>query len=125
MLHFELWVAPGKNRSEIRRLLGKSYRVARRITSEGGGVGPWVFLVSRDPRNPKTPRLRKMLGLRPNEDLWIELVFYPNKSRMRGIIKRIWKDQEFNASAARIDQLLSNRKAGYHATIAYASIVRA
>jgi hypothetical protein len=98
------------------------YAVARRITLEGGGSGPWVFLVDPDPKNVKTARLRTIMGLRPEEDLWLELVFYPNRARMRAIIRRIWKVPGFGPHAIALEALISKRKAGYDATLAYAAL---
>src|SRR5215467_657207 len=83
VLHLELWVALRKNRVRVSRILRDLYGVARRVTQNEGGSGPWVFIVDPDPANPKTARLRIILGLRSEEDLWMELAFYPNKNRMR------------------------------------------
>lgn len=62
------------------------------------------------------------MGLRPEEDLWLELVFYPNRARMRAIIRRIWKEPEFGLHAGALEGLISKRKAGYVATLAYAAL---
>jgi len=121
-LHYETWVALRKNRDQIRKGLRKTYRIARRITKANGGYGPWTFLVDADPAHPKTARLRKILGLKPEEDLWMELVFYPNKERMKSIIKQIWNEPEFTKVAGSTDKLLSKRKVGYEATLAYGSL---
>lgn len=121
-LHLELWVALRKDRTRINRILRKTYRIARRITLDGGGSGPWAFLIDQDPPHPKTPRLRTVLGLKPEEDLWVELAYYPNKVRMRNIIRQIWKHPQFNTYAPALDSLLSKRKIGYQATIAYSRL---
>lgn len=121
-LHFELWVALRKDRARMSRITRSLYRVARRITQDGGASGPWLFLVDQDPPNPKTRRLRKSLGLKPHEDLWMELVFYPNRVRMKTIIKQIWKQPQVNALADTLDSLLSKRRVGYRGTIAYAGL---
>ena len=120
MLHLELWVALRKNRKQLSRILRKIYGVARRVTEDEGGSGPWVFIVDPDPPNPKTPRLRSVLGLKRNEELWVELAFYPSKVRMRNIISRIWQHASVLAAARTLEPLLSKRKPGYLATIAYA-----
>jgi hypothetical protein len=121
-LHLELWVALRKDRTQLSRILRRLYKVARRITQAGGGNGPWVFLVDQDPMNTKTARLRTIMGLRPEEDLWLELVFYPNRGSMRNIIRRIWNDPQFGGHAATLEGLISRRKAGYEATVAYAAL---
>jgi len=81
-----------------------------------------VYLVEPDPPDSKTVRLRTTLGLRPEEDLWLELVSYPNRVLARTIIRRIWKDPQFAVHAAALDSLISRRKAGYQATLAYARL---
>jgi hypothetical protein len=60
--------------------------------------------------------------LRPTEDLWVEFVFYPKKALMRSIIRQIRKDPQFAVHAAALDGLVSRRKAGYPATLAYARL---
>lgn len=122
LMHLELWVTRRKDRPRSSRILRRTYTVARRITQDGGGSGPWVFLVDPDPPNPKTRRLRALLALRPDEDLWVELVFYPNRVRARNIIRRIWKDPQFAVHAAALDRLVSRRRPGYNGTLAYASL---
>jgi hypothetical protein len=119
-MHLELWVTLRKDRTRASRNLRRAYSVARRITQDRGGSGPWVFLVDADPPDPKTARLRTTLALRPGEDLWVELVFYPSKVRGRNIIRQIWKDPQFAVHAAALDGLVSRRKAGYQAMLAYA-----
>ena len=120
VLHLELWVALRKDRARMRVVTRKIYGVARRVTESEGGSGPRVFLVDQDPPKPKTPRLRNLLGLRPQEDLWVEMAFYPNKIRMKKIIRKIWRNPGFNANASKLDSLVSKRKIGYPGTLAYA-----
>ena len=106
----------------MRLITRKVYRIARRVTETEGGSGPRVFLVEQDPPSPKTPRLRSILGLRPEEDLWVELTFYPNKVRMKKIIGKIWKQKQFTTHADELESLLSKRKVGYQGTLAYAAL---
>ena len=58
--------------------------------------------------------------MKSSEDLWVELVYYPNKARMRRIIRRIWNHPEFMTVAGGLDRLVSKRKIGFDATLAYA-----
>ena len=88
MQHLELFVGLRKGRDRIRRVLERVYAVARPLTEEGGGVGPWVYLVDRDPPTTPTRRLRATLDLQPDEDLWIELAFYPDRAAMRISLRR-------------------------------------
>ena len=81
-------------------------------------------MVDRDPPRPKTPRLRSLLGLKPQEDLWMELASYPNKALMKKIIRRIWKQPQFIKHASKMDNLLSKRRIGYQGTLAYATLQR-
>lgn len=106
----------------MRGLLRKVYRIARRITHDGGGFGPWVFLADPDPRTTRTVRLRRLLGLKPEEDLWVELAFYPNKTRMRSIIRQIWTHPQIEAVMSPLTPLYSRRKPGYEATLAYLTL---
>lgn len=119
-LHLEFWVAHRKHRPQLSRCLRKTYEIARSITQAKGGSGPCVFIVDHDPRHSKTQRLRKTLGLSRDEELWVELTFYPSKTRMRAIMKKIWKQPDFLACARALERLISKRKPGYEATVAYA-----
>lgn len=118
-LHFELWVANRKDRAKMRRSLRNVYRIARKITHDGGGFGPWVFLADPDQKKTSTVRMRRLLGLKLEEDLWVELTFYPNKTRMRSIIHDIWKHPQIEKVMSPLGPLLSKRKPGYEATLAY------
>lgn len=111
-----------KDRARMRQITRKIYGIAQQITENEGGSGPRVFLVEQDPPNPKTPRLRNILGLRPQEDLWVELTFYPDTIRMKGIIRKIWKQPQFIKHASKIESLVSKRKVGYQGTLAYAAL---
>ena len=121
-MHLELWVTQRKHRAQHNRLIRKSYEVARRVTASGGGNGPWLFLIDADPAKPKTARLRTTLRLKPEEDLWLELVFYPDGASMRKIIRQIWKEPGFTMQASALDPLISRRRTGYQATLAYATL---
>jgi hypothetical protein len=123
--HLELFVSLRKDRARVQRVVKKLYTVARPLTEEGGGAGPWTYLVDPDPPDAPTRRLRETLGLRPDEDLWIELVFYPDRAAMRGIIRRIWRSPDFASQATELNGLLSARQAGYDATLALAKLVDA
>ena len=122
ILHIELWVALRRDRARMRQITRKIYRIARQFTEDEGGSGPRVFLVEQDPPNPKTPRLRSILGLRPQEDLWVELTSYPNKVHMKRIIRKIWKQPQFIKHASKIESLLSKRKVAHQGTLAYAAL---
>lgn len=121
-LHLELWVSLRKDRARTRQIIRRVYRIARQVTEDEGGNGPRVFLVEQDPPSPKTPRLRSLLGLRPQEDLWVEMAFYPNQVRMKKIIRKIWKQQQFIVHANKLEGLLSKRKIGYQGILAYATL---
>lgn len=123
--HLELFVSLRKDRARVRRVLRELYAVARPVTQERGGAGPWVYLVDRDPPEARTRRLRATLDLQPDEDLWIELAFYPDRAVMRKIIKSIWQRPEFARPAAELDELVSARRVGYEATLALAMLVDA
>src|SRR5690349_1205416 len=103
MLHLEFWVSSRKDRTRLRKATRGAYGTARRITQDGGGSGPWVFLVDVDASDAKSARLRNILGLRLHEDLWAEFVFYPDRTSMRRIIGRIWNDAQFRISADKLE----------------------
>ena len=124
MMHLELWVAKRSNRARLARTLGRLYGVARQVTNEGGGWGPWVFLVEPEPTGQESVRLREILGVTPEEDLWVEFVCYASKSRMRSIIRRIWKNPQVVEASNELDGLISTRKPGYRATLAHARLIR-
>ena len=119
-LHLEVWVSLRKDRARMRQVLRKVYGIARRVTEDEGGNGPRVFLVNQDPPRPKTPRLIRLFGLKTQEDLWVELTFYPNKVRMKKTIRKIWANPRFSVHTAKLDKLVSRRKIGFSGTLAYA-----
>ena len=121
-MHLELWVSLRRDRRRVSAILTRVYNIARRITEQGGGSGPWTFLVDPDPPNPHSDRLRRILGLRPDEDLWVELTFYPTKSSMRSIIRRIWSDGNFKLEAAALDTVISKRETSHQAMVAIAAL---
>ena len=123
-LHLEMWVSPRKNRAKMKRVLRRVYSLARPLTRKGGGNGPWVYLVNPDQVKSRTPRLRTILGVESQEDLWIELAFYPDKVGMRRIIQHIRKQPKFIKIAGGLDGLYSKRKRGYEGTLAYGLLQR-
>ena len=114
-----MWVAKRKDRAILRKKLRNVYHIARKITHHDGGFGPWVFLADPDTKQTKTVRLRRLLGLKLGEDLWIELTFYPDKLRMRGIIRKIWEHPQIEEVMSPLAHLVSKRRPGYEATLAY------
>ena len=123
-LHLEMWVSPRKNRAQMKRTLRRVYALARPLTKKGGGNGPWVYLVNPDQVKSRTPRLRTILGVESQEDLWIELAFYSDKVGMRMIIQHVWKQPKFIKIAGELDGLYSRRKWGYQGTLAHAQLQR-
>jgi hypothetical protein len=57
------------------------------------------------------------LNVRADEDLWIELAFYPNRPSMMKIIRQLRHDTEFKAIAGRLNQLVSKRIHGCQGAI--------
>jgi len=123
--HLELFVSLRRDRARVRRVLKSVYAVARPVTQEGGGAGPWVYLVDRDPLVTPTQRLRATLDLQPDEDLWIEVAFYRDRAAMRKTIKRIWQSPDFAKPVTELGGLLSARRIGHDATVALAMLVEA
>lgn len=81
-----------------------------------------MFLVDADPAHPKTLRMRKMLGVNSGEDVWLEMTFYPSKIEMKKIIGQVWKHPRIADPMSQLDPIISKRKRGYEATLAYATL---
>ena len=108
----------------MRKITNDIYKSARRITQNSGGNGPWLFLTNPDPPDANSSRLRKTLGVRSDEDLWVELTFYPDKALMKRIIAEIWKDQTFLSLAKRLDPIVSKRLPGFQGIVAILTLQR-
>jgi len=57
--------------------------------------------------------LGSLQSVRPNEDLWIEVAFYPSWQRRRSILKKIWGNAKFTASVGASDSFVSRRPRTY------------
>ena len=76
-----------------------------------------LFLLESKPRRRTFPQnLRHVLGVRPDEDLWLELAFYRGPSAMRGTLRRLWRTPQVVEAAGRIEAL--NRKRSRSWTLA-------
>lgn len=108
-VHIELFVVPRARRSELRHRCGDLYRSVRPITQRRGGLGPILFLLEGRPRRRRIPQnLRPVLGAKPDEDLWLELAFYPGTPAMRATLRRLWKSPLIAGLARQVEDL--NRK---------------
>jgi hypothetical protein len=109
IVHVELYVVPRKHRAAFRASLRSPIRFARSITRAGGGTGPDYYLL--DPRRARrgTPQLGAFLFVRPTEDLWVEIAFYPNWQKRRLILRRIWADPRFTVAAHDIERFVARR----------------
>jgi len=100
-IHVELFVTARRNRGRLRRSCRDLYARVRPATARAGGDGPWLYLLSQPTRPLAWPEhLRRALGVRPDEDLWLELAFYPSIRRGRTTIRTLRKDPEIGEKAA-------------------------
>lgn len=122
ILTVKLFVSPRKNREALRKSAEAVYHHGRRITQDGGGNGPWIFLAYEDAPTVKSLRMRGILDVNLDEDLWVELAFYPDRPKMMKIVRQLRHDKEFKARARKLDQLVSRRIHGYQGAVALALI---
>ena len=120
ILTVKLFVSPLKNREALRKAAEAVYHHGRRITQDGGGNGPWIFLAYEDAPTVKSLRMKGILDVNLDEDLWVELAFYPDRPSMMKIVRQLRHDKEFKASARKLDQLVSRRIHGYQGAMALA-----
>ena len=99
-VHVELFVTARRDRGHVRRRCHDLYAQARPTTARAGGDGPWLYLLKKPTRPLVWPEhLRKAMGVRSDEDLWLELAFYPSVRRGRAIIRSLRKDPEVSDKA--------------------------
>lgn len=113
VIHLEVYAVPVRHRTEFRRRARKPIARAREITRAGGGNGPHFYRL--EPRRVVggVPGLEKLLKVRPSEDLWVEITFYPNSRRRQAIIKSIRSDVELEASLESLESLVSKRSGAW------------
>jgi len=110
-LYFEAWVTAREDREKVRALARDLFQIAGPITSRAGGSGPWLFLTWVDAPSAKSRRFRKTLGVKPGEDLWMELAFFPSRPSMLRTVREMRRRPEFKAIAKSLDALVSKRPA--------------
>jgi hypothetical protein len=120
ILTVKLFVSPRKNREALRKAAEAVYHHGRRTTEDGGGNGPWIFLAYEDAPTVKSLRMKGILDVNFDEDLWVELTFYPNRQSMIKIVRQLRHDKEFKTSTRKLDQLVSRRIRGYQGAMALA-----
>ena len=120
ILTVTLFVSPRKNRDALRKAAGAVNRHRRRATHDGGGDGPWIFLAYEDAPTAKSLRMKRILDIHLDEDLWVELAFYPHRPSMMKIVRRLRHDKEFKTRTRKLDQLVSRRIHGYQGAMALA-----
>lgn len=109
-----MFVTPRSRRSEVRRRLRTVYRLARPTTGKHGGEGPWVYRINSKESSAGVPadaRLRRILGVKPSEDLWVEVAFYIGPREMKETLHRIWTTEGFKRAVDRSEKL-NIRRAG-------------
>jgi len=86
------------------------YRIAGAVTRKGGGGGPWAYLVLPKGRRRSSPGIRALFNVRPGEDLWVELAFYPSLSNLRGTLRKIWGRADFQRIVSGAESLNASRQ---------------
>lgn len=109
MVHLELYVVPKRLRAEFRRRARNPIAYAREITRSGGGSGPHFYRVDEQRPVGGVERLARLFKVKPTEDLWVEVTFYPNRRERRATLKKIWKTAEIAASIEALESLNSKR----------------
>jgi len=110
MLHLEFFATPTAKRRLVLRRLRAVYGIAGAATKVEGGSGPWAYLLEPKRRRPVSPSVRTLFNVRPGEDLWVELAFYPNRSNLRRTIGKIWKRSDFQNVVVQAESLNARRK---------------
>jgi hypothetical protein len=120
VLTVRLFVSPRRTREAFRKAAEAVYHHDRRTTQDGGGRGPWLFLAYEDAPTVKSLRMKRTLDVSLDEDLWVELAFYPNRPSMMKIVRELRHDKEFKAGARELNRLVSRRIHGYQGAMALA-----
>ena len=113
MLHLELYVVPKRRRAEFRRRARIPIAYAREITRAGGGSGPHFYRVDEQRAIDGVERLANVFRVKPTEDLWVEVTFYPNRSGRRATVKKIRKTDGIAASLEALESLNSKRRGAW------------
>ena len=108
-VHVELFVVPRSDRTKLRRRYRVLFRKVRPRTRAKGGAGPALFLIEGRPRRRMPQGLRKILHVRPDEDLWLELAFYRGAPAMRETLRSLWRDAEVVRLAEATESLYRRR----------------
>jgi hypothetical protein len=64
--------------------------------------------------------MKRTLDVSLDEDLWVELAFYPNRPNMMKMVRQLRHDKEFKASTRELDRLVSRRIHGYQGAMVLA-----
>lgn len=110
-VHIELFVTRRSDRPRVRSGSKRLYSLARRATQSAGGSGPHLFLLERRPRPRRRPEnLRSAIGARTDEDVWLELTFYPSAKSRRRILRALWANSQVARLAGAVESLNLTRK---------------
>lgn len=113
-VHVELFVTARPERGKVRRACRAVYARVRPATARGGGDGPWLYLLTRPTRRSFIPEhLRRAMGVRTGEDLWLELAFYPSIPRGRATIRALWKDPDVREKLLRAEGFNLRRRGSW------------
>lgn len=109
VIHVEVYVVPRRDRTEFRRRARKPIALVREITHTRGGSGPHFYRVDTQHLGHGVLGLGNLFKVRSNEDLWVEITFYPNSQSRQAIMNEVWKNEELAASIEALESLNSKR----------------
>lgn len=110
-VHVELFVTERSRRNRVRGGCIRLYSVVRPLTRSDGGFGPHLFLLEAKPRPRRRPEnLREAIGARPNEDVWLELTFYPSPERGKQTLRKLRQLPRVAQLAEKVEGLNLRRK---------------
>ena len=99
-VHVEIFVTARSDRRRVVAACRDLYGAVRGMTERGGGRGPWLYLVEDRPRRNRRPiSLGSAVQARSDEDVWLEVTFYPTSSRQRSILRQLWADSRIRPKA--------------------------
>ena len=99
------------DRRRLRRGCQRLYSLVRPVTEGAGGSGPHLFLLEAPSRARRRPEnLQTAIGAKGDEDVWLELAFYPGGTGRRRTLNRLWADPRIARLARNVERLNLRRR---------------
>lgn len=113
VVHLELYVVPRRHRRDFLKSLRGPVKVARTIERRRGGSGPLFYRVDVQRRSYTAPSIGSLLGVRQDEDLWVEIATYPSWKQRHLAMRKIWSNLQITASLEDTDRFVSRGRRSY------------